>query len=63
VISSGDYGPYFTHRLGHGLGLEVHEHPYLNGANDEWLKVGEVVTIEPVCYPFRLLPCHATHLE
>jgi Xaa-Pro aminopeptidase len=51
VISNGSYGPYFTHRLGHGLGLEMHEHPYLNGANDELLKPGEVVTNEPVFLP------------
>lgn len=30
------------------LGLEMHEHPYLNGANDEKLKIGEVVSNEPV---------------
>ncbi len=48
VIANSGYGPFFTHRLGHGLGLEMHEHPYLNGANSEKLKVGEVVTNEPV---------------
>jgi Xaa-Pro aminopeptidase len=48
VISQAGYGDFFTHRLGHGLGLEMHEHPYLNGANDEKLKVGEVVSNEPV---------------
>lgn len=51
VIAKGSYGPYFTHRLGHGLGLEMHEHPYLNGANDELLKFAEVVTNEPVFPP------------
>ncbi|RDW89246.1 putative mitochodrial aminopeptidase II [Coleophoma cylindrospora] len=50
VITDAGYGPYFTHRLGHGLGLEMHEHPYLNGANSETLKVGEVVTNEPGVY-------------
>jgi len=48
VITDAGYGEFFTHRLGHGLGLEMHEHPYLNGANDEKLKAGEVVTNEPV---------------
>jgi Xaa-Pro aminopeptidase len=48
VISDKGYGEFFTHRLGHGLGLEMHEHPYLNGANGEKLKAGEVVTNEPV---------------
>ncbi|GAW13454.1 hypothetical protein ANO14919_028400 [Xylariales sp. No.14919] len=44
------YGPFYTHRLGHGLGLEVHEHPYLNGANHEKLTAGVVVTNEPGIY-------------
>jgi len=43
-------GKYYTHRLGHGLGLEMHEHPYLNGANHEKLSVGEVATNEPGIY-------------
>lgn len=50
VIADEGYGEFFTHRLGHGLGLEMHEHPYLNGANGEKLKIGEVVTNEPVIY-------------
>lgn len=48
VVKEAGYGPFYTHRLGHGLGLEMHEHPYLNGANSEKLKLGEVVTNEPV---------------
>jgi len=50
VIKSAGYGEFFTHRLGHGLGLEMHEHPYLSGANDEKLKAGHVVTNEPGIY-------------
>lgn len=50
VVKKAGFGPYYTHRLGHGLGLEMHEHPYLNGANKEQLKVGEVVTNEPGIY-------------
>ena len=50
VIKEKGFGEFFTHRLGHGLGQEIHEHPYLNGANDEKLKVGEVVTNEPGIY-------------
>ncbi len=49
VISQAGYGEFYTHRLGHGLGLEGHEPPYLNGANMEKLKLGEVATNEPVC--------------
>lgn len=47
-VSDAGYAEFYTHRLGHGLGLEMHEHPYLNGANSEKLKIGEVVTNEPV---------------
>ncbi|KAF8855155.1 Creatinase/aminopeptidase [Acephala macrosclerotiorum] len=50
VITDASFGEFYTHRLGHGLGLEMHEHPYLNGANSERLKVGEVVTNEPGIY-------------
>jgi Xaa-Pro aminopeptidase len=48
IITDKGYGEFFTHRLGHGLGLEMHEHPYLNSANGEKLRTGEVVTNEPV---------------
>jgi Xaa-Pro aminopeptidase len=47
------YGPYFTHGLGHGLGLEIHEPPTLraNGAHKEMLlQPGMVITIEPGIY-------------
>lgn len=47
-IADAGYAEFYTHRLGHGLGLEMHEHPYLNGANGEKLKVGQVVSNEPV---------------
>lgn len=51
-VEAAGLGKYYTHRLGHGLGLEMHEHPYLNGANHEKLSIGEVATNEPVrCMP------------
>ncbi|KAH9904966.1 peptidase M24, structural domain-containing protein [Xylariomycetidae sp. FL2044] len=50
VVKDAGYAPYYTHRLGHGLGLEMHEHPYLNGANGEKLKVNEIATNEPGIY-------------
>ncbi|MBI4481966.1 MAG: aminopeptidase P family protein [Acidobacteria bacterium] len=50
VIQDGGYGPHFTHRLGHGLGLDGHEHPYLVRGNRLRLLPGMTVTIEPGIY-------------
>ncbi len=50
VIERAGYGEYFTHRLGHGLGLDVHEPPYLVGGNTRELEPGMVVTVEPGIY-------------
>lgn len=50
VIRDGGFGPAFTHRLGHGLGLEVHEEPYIVASNDLVLKQGHAFTIEPGIY-------------
>lgn len=55
-IADAGYAEFYTHRLGHGLGLEMHEHPYLNGANAEKLKAGQVVSNEPVSQD--PVPCH-----
>jgi Xaa-Pro dipeptidase len=50
VIEDGGYAAYFTHRLGHGLGMDGHEQPYLVKGNKEPLLAGNVVTIEPGIY-------------
>ncbi|MGN7478090.1 M24 family metallopeptidase [Solibacillus silvestris] len=50
VITDAGYGQYFTHRLGHGLGISVHEFPSINGANEFALNEGTVFTIEPGVY-------------
>ncbi|WP_163103027.1 M24 family metallopeptidase [Peribacillus alkalitolerans] len=50
VIQTAGYGDYFPHRIGHGLGIDVHEAPSMNEANDDVLKRGMVVTIEPGIY-------------
>ncbi|MBS7345848.1 MAG: aminopeptidase P family protein [Caryophanon sp.] len=50
VITEAGYGDYFTHRLGHGLGISVHEFPSINGSNDYGLQAGTVFTIEPGVY-------------
>lgn len=50
IITAAGFGEFFSHRLGHGLGIECHEPPYLNGANPERLRPGMCVTIEPGVY-------------
>lgn len=50
LITSEGFGDYFPHRLGHGLGLEVHEGPYLVHGNKRELKAGMTYTIEPGIY-------------
>jgi Xaa-Pro dipeptidase len=50
VITQAGYGDQFTHRTGHGLGLEVHEHPYIYAENQLMLDVGMTFTIEPGVY-------------
>lgn len=50
TIEDAGYGAAFTHRLGHGLGLDGHEPPYLVHGNITPLAVGNTVTIEPGIY-------------
>lgn len=50
VIEDAGYGAYFTHRLGHGLGMDGHEHPYLVKGNRKPLVAGNTVTVEPGIY-------------
>ena len=50
AITDAGFGEYFTHRLGHGLGISVHEFPSINGANELSLEAGMVFTIEPGVY-------------
>ena len=50
VIEQGGYGPYFIHRTGHGLGMEVHEPPYIFTENNSPLLPGMTFTVEPGIY-------------
>jgi Xaa-Pro dipeptidase len=50
VIEEAGYGSYFIHRTGHGLGLEVHEPPYIVEGNEQTLEVGMTFTVEPGVY-------------
>jgi len=50
VISAARYGKYFGHSIGHGIGLQIHENPFMGRTADEPLKAGMVVTVEPGIY-------------
>ncbi|MBL8145567.1 MAG: M24 family metallopeptidase, partial [Anaerolineae bacterium] len=51
VITAAGYGPYFTHRTGHGLGMDGHEPiPQIAGNVDDLLQPGMTFTIEPGIY-------------
>jgi len=50
VIEKAGYGKYFVHSLGHGVGLDIHEWPFINSRNETILKEGMVFTIEPGIY-------------
>ncbi|NWG35784.1 MAG: aminopeptidase P family protein [Chloroflexi bacterium] len=50
VIEKSGYGKYFTHRTGHGIGMEGHEEPYLRGDNMQILESGMAFTVEPGIY-------------
>lgn len=50
VIEKSGYGKYFTHRTGHGIGMEGHEAPYMRGDNMQILEAGMAFTVEPGIY-------------
>lgn len=50
IISEKGYGHYFSHRLGHGLGISIHEYPSITETNPLLLQKGMVYTIEPGIY-------------
>ena len=50
VIEQAGYGVYFTHRTGHGIGMEGHEDPYMRGDNMQRLEPGMAFTVEPGIY-------------
>ncbi len=50
IIEEAGYGDNFTHRLGHGIGLEVHEPPYIVRGNAMQLEAGMTHSIEPGIY-------------
>jgi Xaa-Pro dipeptidase len=50
VIGKSGYGQYFTHRTGHGIGMEGHEEPYMRSGNMMLLEEGMAYTVEPGIY-------------
>ena len=50
VIQAAGYGDYFTHRTGHGVGIDIHEEPYNSADAKTILREGNTVTVEPGIY-------------
>ncbi len=50
VIEKAGFGKYFVHSTGHGVGLDIHEMPYISARSDTVIKDGMVFTIEPGIY-------------
>jgi Xaa-Pro aminopeptidase len=50
IITAGGHGPDFIHRVGHGIGLETHEDPYMVTGNGEALRPGMAFSVEPGIY-------------
>jgi len=50
IITDAGYGDLFIHRLGHGIGMDTHEHPYIVEGNDQVLEPGMAFSIEPGIY-------------
>jgi Xaa-Pro dipeptidase len=50
IITNAGFGPRFIHRTGHGIGLDVHEDPYIVGGNHRVLEPGMTFSVEPGIY-------------
>jgi len=50
IIEEHNYGPYFIHSTGHGIGLDVHESPNISSKSKEKLKKDMAITVEPGIY-------------
>ncbi|MDN6539129.1 MAG: Xaa-Pro peptidase family protein [Lactococcus sp.] len=50
IITKAGYGDYFTHRTGHGIGMDVHEYPSIGGSEDITIEAGMCFSVEPGIY-------------
>lgn len=50
IIARAGYGDYFKHSTGHGVGLEIHEEPFVSSRGETLLSDGMVITVEPGIY-------------
>ncbi len=50
ILENSDYREFIVHKTGHGLGLDVHEDPYIVRGNKASLEEGMVITVEPGLY-------------
>ena len=50
IITDAGYGDYFTHRTGHGVGMDIHEEPFNSADSKAILRAGNTVTVEPGIY-------------
>lgn len=50
VIAAAGYGDQFVHGLGHGIGVRIHDGPFLHGKNEDPLPANSILTIEPGIY-------------
>lgn len=57
VIANAGYGEAFRHRLGHGIGMDVHEPPFLTAGSKTVLQEGMLFTVEPSITQFNTFSC------
>ena len=50
ILEASNFKQYIVHKTGHGLGMDVHEDPYVMRKNHELIEHGMVITIEPGLY-------------
>lgn len=62
IIAEGGFGPYFTHRLGHFIGVEDHEFGDVSAANTRKTEAGNIHSIEPGIYFPEILGCRIEDL-